>query len=310
MTEPGVTERRRYRTFVFDSARWDGFEYRDRDIVISTPPKCGTTWMQMLCALLIFRTPDLPAPLAQLSPWLDMQTRPRAEVVEGLARQEHRRFIKSHIPLDGLPIDERVSYVGVARDPRDVALSWDNHMANIDTDRFLNARIAAVGADDLEELGITGPPPTPPADPRERFWHWVDGLSLENEIGGLRSLVNHIATFWDRRDEPNVHLFHYSDLRADLPGQMGRLAECLGLDPPTEELVEAATFSSMKERADELVPNSDTPFWRSNAAFFDRARSGAWEELLDDDGRRRFDETLAKLAPPELASFLLRGWLA
>jgi len=26
--------------------------------------------MQMICALLIFQTPELPAPLAQLSPWL------------------------------------------------------------------------------------------------------------------------------------------------------------------------------------------------------------------------------------------------
>ena len=304
-----MTEGKRYRTFVFDSARWDGFGFRPDDIVISTPPKCGTTWMQMLCALLIFRTPELPAPLAQLSPWLDMQTRPVADVVRDLEGQRHRRFIKSHVPLDGLPNDPRVSYVCVARDPRDVALSWDNHMANIDLERFMGTRISAVGADDLEELGITGPPPAPPADPLERFWHWVDGASAENEVAGLGSLVNHIATFWERRGEPNVHLFHYSDLRADLPGQMRRLAECLGLDPPTDELVQAAGFAAMKERADELVPNSDTPFWRSNSAFFDRARAGAWKELLDEGGQRRFDDALAELAPPDLASFILRGWL-
>lgn len=304
-----MTERRRYRTFVFDSARWDDFEFRGDDIVISTPPKCGTTWMQMLCALLIFRTPDLPAPLAQLSPWLDMQTRPVADVRDDLAHQRHRRFIKSHIPLDGLPFDARVAYVCVARDPRDVALSWDNHMANIDIERFMGARIAAVGADDLEELGVTGPPPPPPVDPLERFWHWVDGASVENEVAGLESMVNHVATFWDRRDEPNVHLFHYSDLRADLPGQMRRVADTLGLDPPTDELVQAATFSSMKERADELVPNSDTPFWLSNAAFFDRARAGAWKDLLDDEGRQRFDRALAERASSDLASFMLRGWL-
>ena len=301
-----VTERKRYRTFVFDSARWDGFEFRPDDIVISTPPKCGTTWMQMLCALLIFRTPELPAPLAQLSPWLDMQTRPVSEVLRDLGQQRHRRFIKSHVPFDGLPNDPRVAYVAVARDPRDAALSWDNHMANMDLERFMTTRIAAVGADDLEELGVTGPPPAPPTDPLERFWLWV---GAQEDAAGLTSMIHHVATFWERREEPNIHLFHYSDLRADLPGQMRRLAGCLGVDPPTDELVGAATFSSMKERADELVPNSDTPFWRSNAAFFDRARVGAWEELLDEDGRRRFDAALAELAPPDLASFIMRGWL-
>jgi aryl sulfotransferase len=301
--------RPRYRTVVQDSSRWDNFQFRPGDIVICTPPKCGTTWMQMLCALLIFRSPELPAPLAELSPWLDMQTRPVADVLRDLDEQGHRRFIKSHVPLDGLPLDERVTYVGVARDPRDVALSWDNHMANLDLDRFMTTRIAAVGAEDLDELGVTGPPPAPPDDPLERFWRWVDGAGLPDDVAGLESLVGHIATFWDRVDEPNVALFHYSDLRADLPGQMARLAACLGVDPPTVDLVQAATFSSMKERADELVPNSDTPFWRSNTAFFDRARAGEWKEFLDAAGQRRFDDALARLAPPALASFLVRGWL-
>lgn len=37
-----------------DSSRWDGFKPRDGDVIISTPPKCGTTCIQMICALLIF----------------------------------------------------------------------------------------------------------------------------------------------------------------------------------------------------------------------------------------------------------------
>lgn len=63
-----MTELRRYRSVVADSARWEGFQFRDGDIVISTPPKCGTTWTQMLVALLVFGSPDLPRPLAELSP--------------------------------------------------------------------------------------------------------------------------------------------------------------------------------------------------------------------------------------------------
>src|SRR5687768_11314107 len=93
----------RYRTVISDSARWDDFPFRADDIVISTPPKCGTTWTQMICALLIFRTPDLPAPLAKISPWLDMQLTDRDETVAALEAQTHRRFIKTHTPLDGLP---------------------------------------------------------------------------------------------------------------------------------------------------------------------------------------------------------------
>lgn len=59
----------RYRSIASDSARWDGFPFREGDIVISTPPKCGTTWTQMICALLVFGTPKLDRPLVQISQW-------------------------------------------------------------------------------------------------------------------------------------------------------------------------------------------------------------------------------------------------
>ena len=96
--------RSRYRSIAHDSARWDGFEFRPGDIVISTPAKCGTTWMQMICSLLIFQQPVPPRPLAELSPWLDMSTKSRADVFALLDAQRHRRFIKTHTPLDGLPV--------------------------------------------------------------------------------------------------------------------------------------------------------------------------------------------------------------
>jgi hypothetical protein len=108
---------RRYRSIVADNQRWEGFELRADDIVISTPAKCGTTWMQMICALLIFQDPALPAPLSELSPWLDMVLYPLDETRAALAAQTHRRFIKTHTPLDGIPFDERVTYVFVARCP-------------------------------------------------------------------------------------------------------------------------------------------------------------------------------------------------
>src|SRR6267143_6116526 len=122
-----MTAVRRYEASMYDSNRWDGFELRPGDIIISTPPKCGTTWTQMICALLIFQTPAFDRPLDLISPWFDMLTRPRADVVADLEAQTHRRFIKSHTPLDGLPAGEGVTYLCVGRDPRDAAVSMSHH---------------------------------------------------------------------------------------------------------------------------------------------------------------------------------------
>ena len=47
-----------YRNTMVDNSRWERLEHRPGDIVISTPPKSGTTWTQMLCALMIFDGPD------------------------------------------------------------------------------------------------------------------------------------------------------------------------------------------------------------------------------------------------------------
>jgi Sulfotransferase domain len=89
----------RYRSADEDSGRWLAFAFRPGDIVISTRSKSGTTWMQMICALLIFQTADLPTPLAQLSPWLDWLITTQQQVYDQLAAQRHRRFIKTHTPL-------------------------------------------------------------------------------------------------------------------------------------------------------------------------------------------------------------------
>jgi len=122
----------RYRTDDEDSARWLGFAHRDGDIVISTRSKAGTTWVQMICALLVFQTPELPRPLSELSPWLDWVITPRDQVDARLEAQAHRRFIKTHTPLDGLPLDRRATYIVVGRHPLDMAVSLYHQGDNLD----------------------------------------------------------------------------------------------------------------------------------------------------------------------------------
>jgi aryl sulfotransferase len=109
--------RRAYHNHHIVTANWEGFVPRDDDIVIATPAKGGTTWTQAIIANLLF--PDgLPAPPSDLSPWVDFARRPVAEVHALLAGQTHRRFIKTHLPADGLPLFAAVKYVVVVRDGR------------------------------------------------------------------------------------------------------------------------------------------------------------------------------------------------
>ncbi|SRR6056297_728012 len=133
----GVTNQPiRYLSADEDSARWLDFNFRDGDIVISARSKSGTTWVQMICALLIFDTPDLPRPLAELSPWLDWLVLSKDDLFEDLGAQSHRRFMKTHTPLDGLPDNDGVTYIVVARHLLDAAVSLYHQSRNINRRRI------------------------------------------------------------------------------------------------------------------------------------------------------------------------------
>jgi hypothetical protein len=144
----------------------------------------------MLCAMLIFDGPVFPASLSVLSPWLDQTIRPFDAVRAVYAAQPHRRFIKTHTPLDGLPMRDDVTYVVVGRDPRDAMISMEHHMANMDLERVVALRGEAMGNDDLDTL-----PERPPAsdDPTERF-HTFMRAQPGTGVFSLAGVLHHLDT--------------------------------------------------------------------------------------------------------------------
>ena len=250
--------------------------------------------------------------MTELSPWVDLQSAKIDDVVSALDAQTHRRFIKSHTPLDGLPWNDRVTYVTVGRNPLDVAMSWDNHAANMKLEKFIEDRAAAVGLDDLAEWFPDGPAPPPSEDPVVRFWEWIekDVDPVRGVLTGLPGLLQHLGTFWARRDEPNVALFHYSDLQADLDGEMRRLATVLGIDVPDDmwpDLVRAATFDRMSARADQLAPQVTAGQWHDNRGFFHRGTSEQWRELIDPSELSRYQSRFDALAQGDFADWAQHG---
>lgn len=289
----------RYRSADEDSARWIGFPYRPGDIVISARSKSGTTWVQMICALLIFGTADLPAPLTQLSPWLDWLGAPRGEVLDRLAGQPHRRFVKTHTPLDGIPLDPRATYLVVGRHPLDSAISLYHQGTNLDRVRM------------RELTGATEPSSPPGPRPAARDWllAWIEhDADPRADLDSLPGVLWHLSDAWACREAPNVVLLHYDDLRTDLAGSMRRLAVRLEQAVPERSwpvLVDAAGFAAMRARAEVLAPDSGGVL-KSRAAFFRRGRSGSGAELLSGSELLRYQRRAAALAPAELLAWLHR----
>ena len=286
---------------IYDSRRWDFFKPRHGDIVVCTPAKSGTTWTQMLCALIVHQSTQLPQPLTRLSRWLDRPNEPIDKALADLDAQPYRRIIKTHTPLDGLPYFEQVSYVFCGRDPRDVFLSMMDHMANLSPESL---------AEEAQRAGTKIY--EPPDDPNAFFPTWLtrgeqpwmdDGF----EFGSVLYLSR---TYWAFRRLPNLLFLHYADLLKQLDPEMRRLSAFLDVSVDEAHwpvLVEAASFQSMRSRADATAPGAHVGEWRDNRAFFRMARMGQWRSVLSADNQALYERIAGERLDPAHRAWLERG---
>jgi aryl sulfotransferase len=301
-----------------DSRRWNKFAPRDGDIVIATHSKCGTTWTQRIVDMLVFQSPDV-RPFGEISPWLDSTIfNPLETDLATLDAQKHRRYIKSHLSFDALPVWDTVKYIHVGRDGRDARLSWQNHQAGFKPEAI--ARIVAQAAALAKETGAA-PAPAPQADPneqpREYLLHWLDeleaALSAQNKAGvGMMGsdFFSFEATFWRERQRPNLLLVHYDDLQKDLAGEMRRISDYLGIATPDSlmpRLVEAARFNAMKKDGDALVPKLKESFDRGADRFLNQGKTGRWREYLQPADVARYEAIVKRAATPGFAHWLEGG---
>lgn len=285
---------RSYRSPEEDNARWAALRPRDGDIVVSTRSKHGTTWVQTILLLLVHGL-DLPAPLASLSPWLDHAIEPVDTVVARLDAQAHRRIIKTHTPLDGLPLHEGTTYVVAARHPLDAAVSLYHQGDNFDRERI------------RELVGDIAHRPSSRPDLRTWLHNWVnDNPHPTKSLDSLPGVLHHLTDAWGRRGD-RVILVHYADLLADLDGQMRSLAALLGIEVRAgwADLVAAATFEEMRSKADFLAPDPVGVF-KDRRAFFREGRSGAGAEALTPSDLTAYHQHAAALAPPDVLDWLHR----
>jgi aryl sulfotransferase len=243
---------RTLRSRVFDSTRWDSYQPRDDDIIIGTYSKCGTTWMQRIVGMLVFRS-AAPRVIAEISPWLDMRLfGPLEPKLEAAEAQTHRRFFKTHLPLDALPIYEGVKFIHVARDGRDAAMSLHNHLLNFSP--ALRQRLDDLSRSDPK---FGDPYPPIPESPAAFFADWITNGGDQGDAGA--SFFHVENTYWQARADSNMLLIHYNDLKIDRGGAMRRIAAYLGIEIAETlwpELIEAAGFDAMKAQGDALLPHA------------------------------------------------------
>jgi aryl sulfotransferase len=293
---------RAYHNHHLDSSMWDGFQPRPDDIFITTAYKSGTTWTQQIVAMLVFQGEQPSVPLGELSPWLDMRIPPREVKLPLLEAQRHRRFIKSHLPIDGIPFYPQCKYIYVGRDGRDVFMSMFNHYR----------RGSEAWYDVLNNTpGRVGPPLPPcPEDPRDLWQSWISRGWFEWERDGYPwwSFFDHVRTWWQYRHLPNILFVHFANLKRDLPAEIRRIAGFLEIPIDADRfptILRRCSFEYMKESADLLLPGE---FWEGGAStFFHKGSNGRWRDVLTREDVAHYDALVADRLPPDCARWLETG---
>nr|XP_061809728.1 glycolipid sulfotransferase BCG_1434-like [Nerophis lumbriciformis] len=268
-----------------DNRRWQQFSPRAGDIIVSSPPKAGTTLTQMLCALLVFDGPEFPDSLDQISPWFDQITRSDDEALAMLDGQTHRRIIKTHTPLDGIPRFDDTTFISVHRDPRDVLVSWIHHAANIDVEKILSAIDAAGYSERFLEHRQRQP-----ASWDDRFSLWLD-LSWEHSVFSFARIARHAVVADERSDDDNVLVLHFADIAGDIENALAAIGDVLGfaLSPPRQkDLAAHAAFDSMRSNAANLAPTTKGQL-ADPASFFRTGAGGDWQTLVSAEVLARYE---------------------
>ena len=295
MTKPLPLIRHIYQNHTLDSTRWDHYSPRPDDIVIATPYKSGTTWMQIIVMHLIFQDLQL-RPFGELSPWLDARWgEPVTNLLQNLEEQNHRRFIKTHLPLDGLPYFEQVKYIVVGRDARDVFMSlW--HFYRGFGDSF------------YEKVNRDWPGKSFPRCPEDisDFWRdWIGKGWFEWESEGYPfwSNLRHVQTWWDFKYLPNILFVHFNDLLGNLETEIQRVADFLDIDLPSglrPKIAEAVTFKNVKQNAEQLG---------SRKNFFHKGTNGRWRNMLTEEDLQLYNAAVARELTSDCANWLENGRL-
>lgn len=280
----------------FDSTIWNDFAFRDDDIVIATYAKSGTTWMQQIVGQLVFRG-AADVNVAELSPWLDLRVPPKAVKLEAVAAQTHRRFVKTHLPVDALVFSPKAKYIFVARDGRDVVWSMYNHHANANQTWY----------DVLNQTpGRVGPAiERPVADIRQYFQDWLD-----KDGHPFWPFWENIRSWWAIRHLPNVHVVHYANLKADLAGEIARIARFLGIriDPADfPSIVGHCRFDWMKRHAAQASPLGGV-FWDGGAeTFIHKGVNGRWRDILTVTESEEYEARARAELGADCAAWLATG---
>ncbi|XP_068192542.1 cytosolic sulfotransferase 3-like [Antennarius striatus] len=250
------------------------FQARPDDILISTFPKSGTTWVSYILDLLYFGQ-SLPERLTSIPiydrvPFLELAF-PKLDLGVDLADNlpTSPRLIKSHLPVHLVPKsfwDQNCKIVYLARNAKDNVVSFFH----------------------FDRMNVGQPDP---GDWNSYLKRFMEGKVLYG------SWYDHVNGFWKKKQTySNLHYMFYEDMIQDTELEIDKLCSFLGLSPSDEEkklLRHELKFDNMKKN--DMVNYSLLPVMDGKVSpFMRKGKVGDWKNHFTVAQNEEFDEDYKK----------------
>ncbi|OWR53533.1 Retinol dehydratase [Danaus plexippus plexippus] len=253
------------------------FPLRSDDVFVISFPKSGTTWTQELVWLLLndldyekakkslnYRFPFLEASMFDFEepvpedPRYAISKEIKPPTVDQIKNMPSPKFIKSHLPLSLLPPNllEKSKVVYVARDPRDVAVSFFHHY-----------KLMKMMAPDRDF---------------KTYWSYFINSKLL-----WTPYFASVLEAWEKRNHPNMLFLFYEELSKDLSGIIRRVANFFDkkiTDVQIDELKEHLKFDNFKKnKSVNYQDMQDKGLFSNDGGFVRKGKVGGWREHFDEE---------------------------
>ena len=187
------------------------FQPNPTDLIITPYAKSGTTWLQQMVHTLRTRGSMDFTEITEVVPWLDMAHDLGLDLAE--SQKWTPRAYKSHLPWPMVP--KGCKYIYAFRDPKDVIISFYHFFED-----FFFERGSISIREFAEEFFIKREPP-------RRYWY-------------------HITSWWQQRENPDVLLLCFEEMKANLPETIRRVATFMNIELDDELFETTLLHSSYK----------------------------------------------------------------
>ncbi|XP_003512339.1 sulfotransferase 1 family member D1 [Cricetulus griseus] len=259
----------------------ESFEARPDDLLISTYPKSGTTWISEILDL-IYNNGDAEKckrdAIYKRVPFMELIIPGLSNGVELLKNMHSPRLVKTHLPVQLLPSSfwkNDCKMVYVARNAKDVAVSY-----------YYFYQMAKI-------------------HPEPGTWEEFLDKFMAGQVG-FGSWYDHVKGWWEKRNDYRILYLFYEDMKEDPKYEIQKLLKFLEKDMPEEivnKILYHSSFNVMKENPNanyttmkkEEMDHAVSPFMRKGI-------SGDWKnqftvaqyEKFEDDYVKKMKESTLK----------------